>query len=60
MRSTPDVDREHHRTAPVRHPRRPARPGHARASDTPFFPANTTGEWHVQETLRKVFVVMAM
>ena len=31
-----------------------------RAGDTLFFPANTTGEWHVQQTLRKVFVVMAM
>jgi len=30
-----------------------------RAGDTLFFPANTTGEWHIQETLRKVFVVMA-
>jgi uncharacterized cupin superfamily protein len=27
--------------------------------DTLFFPANTTGEWHVKQTLRKVFVVMA-
>ncbi len=31
-----------------------------RAGDTLFFPANTTGEWHVVETLRKVYVVMAM
>ena len=31
-----------------------------RAGDTLFFPANTTGEWHVIETLRKVFVVMGM
>jgi uncharacterized cupin superfamily protein len=30
-----------------------------RAGDTLFFPAHTTGEWHVEETLRKVFVVMA-
>lgn len=30
-----------------------------RAGDTLFFPAHTTGEWHVHETLRKVFVVMA-
>jgi uncharacterized cupin superfamily protein len=30
-----------------------------RAGDTLFFPANTTGEWHIAETLRKVFVVMA-
>ncbi|KAF1021475.1 MAG: hypothetical protein GAK30_01825 [Paracidovorax wautersii] len=30
-----------------------------RAGDTLFFPANTTGEWHVTETLRKVFVVLA-
>lgn len=35
-------------------------PLHIRAGDTLFFPANTTGEWHVHETLRKVFVVMAM
>lgn len=31
-----------------------------KAGDTLFFPAHTTGVWHVQETLRKVFVVMAM
>jgi uncharacterized cupin superfamily protein len=30
-----------------------------RAGDTLFFPRNTTGEWHIAETLRKVFVVMA-
>ena len=30
-----------------------------RAGDTLFFPSHTTGEWHVEETLRKVFVVMA-
>lgn len=30
-----------------------------RAGDTLFFPAHTTGEWHIEETLRKVFVVMA-
>jgi uncharacterized cupin superfamily protein len=30
-----------------------------RAGDTLFFPANTTGEWHVTETLRKVFVVLS-
>ena len=30
------------------------------AGDTLFFPAHTTGEWHVTKTLRKVFVVMAM
>ena len=35
-------------------------PLNIRAGDTLFFPANTTGEWHVQETVRKVFVVMAM
>jgi uncharacterized cupin superfamily protein len=31
-----------------------------RAGDTLFFPAHTTGVWHVTETLRKVFVVMAL
>ncbi len=31
-----------------------------RAGDTLFFPANTTGAWHVRETLRKVYVVMAL
>ena len=35
-------------------------PQNIRAGDTLFFPANTMGEWHIQETLRKVFVVMAM
>lgn len=35
------------------------RPQQIRAGDTLFFPANTTGEWHIQETLRKVFVVLA-
>ncbi len=30
-----------------------------RAGDTLFFPANTIGEWQIDETLRKVFVVMA-
>lgn len=29
------------------------------AGDTLFFPAQTTGEWQIEETLRKVFVVMA-
>ncbi|GKT23012.1 cupin domain-containing protein [Acidovorax sp. SUPP3334] len=29
-----------------------------RAGDTLFFPSNTTGEWHVTQTLRKVFVVL--
>ena len=29
-----------------------------RAGDTLFFPANTTGVWHITETLRKVYVVM--
>jgi uncharacterized cupin superfamily protein len=29
-----------------------------RAGDTLFFPANTTGVWDVQQTVRKVFVVM--
>lgn len=28
------------------------------AGDTLFFPAHTTGVWHIQETLRKVYVVM--
>jgi uncharacterized protein len=37
-----------------------AAPLQIRAGDTLFFPANTTGEWHVHQTLRKVFVVMAM
>jgi len=30
------------------------------AGDTLFFPAHTVGVWHVRETLRKVYVVMAM
>ena len=30
------------------------------AGDTLFFPANTTGVWHVRETLRKVYVVMVL
>jgi uncharacterized cupin superfamily protein len=30
------------------------------AGDTLFFPAHTTGEWHVRETLRKVYVVIAL
>jgi hypothetical protein len=29
------------------------------AGDTLFFPAHTIGEWEIEETLRKVFVVMA-
>jgi uncharacterized cupin superfamily protein len=29
-----------------------------RAGDTLFFPARTTGVWHITETLRKVYVVM--
>lgn len=29
------------------------------AGDTLFFPSNTTGVWHIKETLRKVYVVMA-
>ena len=29
------------------------------AGDTLFFPAHTRGEWRIDETLRKVFVVMA-
>ena len=35
-------------------------PRQIRAGDTLFFPANTVGEWHVHQTLRKVFVVMTM
>ncbi|WP_029048919.1 cupin domain-containing protein [Cupriavidus sp. amp6] len=34
-------------------------PQQVRAGDTLFFSANTTGEWHVTETLRKVFVVLS-
>ena len=30
-----------------------------RAGDTLFFPARTTGEWDIRETVRKVFVVLA-
>jgi uncharacterized cupin superfamily protein len=30
-----------------------------RAGDTLFFPSHTAGEWEIEETLRKVFVVMA-
>jgi uncharacterized cupin superfamily protein len=30
-----------------------------RSGDTLFFPARTRGEWRIDETLRKVFVVMA-
>jgi hypothetical protein len=30
-----------------------------RAGDTLFFPAHTRGVWRIDETLRKVFVVMA-
>ncbi|UUZ70200.1 cupin domain-containing protein [Polaromonas sp. P2-4] len=29
------------------------------AGDTLFFPANITGVWHIRETLRKVYVVLA-
>lgn len=29
------------------------------AGDTLFFPARTTGEWNVTDTLRKVFVILA-
>lgn len=28
------------------------------AGDTLFFPAHTTGVWHITETLRKVFVIL--
>ena len=31
-----------------------------RTGDTLFFPARTRGEWRIDETLRKVFVVMAL
>ena len=30
------------------------------AGDTLFFPSNTFGAWHIIESLRKVFVVMAI
>ena len=30
-----------------------------RSGDTLFFPADTTGEWDIRETVRKVFVVLA-
>jgi uncharacterized cupin superfamily protein len=30
-----------------------------RAGDTLFFPRSTRGEWRIDETVRKVFVVMA-
>src|SRR5450830_261913 len=33
-------------------------PQTVRAGDTVFFPANTTGEWDVHETLRKVYVIL--
>lgn len=29
-----------------------------RAGDTAFFPAHTTGVWHIRETVRKVYVVL--
>jgi len=31
-----------------------------RAGDTLFFPAHTRGQWRIDETLRKVFIVMAL
>jgi uncharacterized protein len=31
---------------------------HIQAGDTLFFPAHTTGEWHITETLRKVFFIV--
>lgn len=31
-----------------------------KAGDTLFFPAHTTGIWHIRETLRKVYVVLAL
>ena len=34
-------------------------PLHIGAGDTLFFPAHTTGEWHITETLRKVFFIVA-
>lgn len=30
------------------------------AGDTLFFPARTTGVWHIQEAMRKVYVVMPL
>ncbi|MCI0148814.1 DUF861 domain-containing protein [Paraburkholderia sediminicola] len=35
-------------------------PQEIRAGDTLFFPANTVGIWDIRETLRKVYVVMAL
>lgn len=34
-------------------------PLYIQAGDTLFFPAYTTGEWNVTETMRKVFVILA-
>ena len=34
-------------------------PLHIQAGDTLFFPAHTTGVWHITETLRKVFFIVA-
>ena len=31
-----------------------------RAGDTLFFPAHTTGAWHIRETLRKVYAIFAL
>ena len=33
-------------------------PRHIKAGDTLFFPANTVGTWDIQETMRKVFVIL--
>jgi uncharacterized cupin superfamily protein len=48
---------DHHRPAPIGHEGGAALD--IRAGDTLFFPAHTRGQWHVHQTLRKVFVVMA-
>lgn len=37
-----------------------AEPLEFRAGDTLFFPARTTGVWHIRETLRKVYAIFAM
>jgi len=34
-------------------------PQQIQAGDTLFFPAHTTGEWHITQTLRKVFFIVA-
>ncbi|MFC4623601.1 cupin domain-containing protein [Comamonas nitrativorans] len=30
-----------------------------RAGDSMYFPANTEGEWHVRQTVRKAYLIMA-